>query len=285
MERQVKLLLPRAKRGKLVKISHIPAFKELDKDTQQAIEDRIKNFPTEIAIELAFLPEKENDIRSSLKVKLERYKVELACENQESCIDMMKDMNPSALIFPIEQAAERLLEGKKNNATLEKLLSFATPYACTRITSFFSLHGSKIAAKACAGKALKDCVLSATRSAQMTKNFELTKSLVPFLSPLGIVKLLELSSSEKIGADRAKEILSGLPKGLADNALRIAVRGSKEKREISAHCILPKALQAAIDEVYLFAKRIKFDDELLEKAASETAKAQGKEIERAVSTS
>ena len=247
--------------------------------TQQAIKNRIENFPTEVAIELAFLPEKTGD-RHPLQAELKKYNADLACKDQDSCIKRMDSSVPSALIFPIEKAIGRLLWSKKDKAALEKLLRFATPYACTKIVSTFSKHESEEAVKVCAEKALKVDVLAAVRSAQQKKNLELIKFLSPFLSPLVIIKLLAPNSSEKIDADRAKEILSGLPSDLADDALRIAVRGDEGEREINVHYLLPKASQAAIDEVYLFAKRIKFDDELLEKAASETAKAQGKEIER-----
>ena len=292
MEDHVTLLLPRVERTKLVEISRLSEFEKLGEGTQQAIADRIKRFPVEVAIELAFLPQ-DDCARDSLQTKLEKYNVEsekgkadLACKDQDGCIDMIKRMGPSTLIFPVEQAIERLLSREKDNAALEKLLDFATPYACTKIMLAFLGHGSEKAIKVCAEKALKDSLLHAARSAQDKKNFELAKFLVPFLSPLGIVKLLEpSSSSEQISADRVKEVLAGLPSDLADDALRIAVRGSKEKREKSVHYLLPKASQAAIDEVYLFAKRIKFNDELLEESASETAKAQGKEIERAVSAS
>ena len=286
MEDRVTLLLPRVKRRKLVEISQSSEFEKLGKDTQQAIANRIKNFPTEIAIELAFLPKNARD-RISLQTELKKYNVALACENQDNCIDMMKSMkltNSSALIFPIEQAIQRLSWSKEDNAALKKLLPYATPFACTSIVSAFSKHGSEEFTKACAGKALKSAVITAVQSVQEKKNFKLMKFLVPFLSPLGIVELLAPSSSGKIGSDRVNEILSGLPSDLADNALRIAVRGDEKKREKSVPYLLPEASQAAIDEVYLFAKRIKFDDELLEQSASKTAKAQGKEIEGAVST-
>ena len=291
MEDHVILLLPRVKRERLVEISKSLEFKKFRKDTQQAIENRIKRFPTEIAIELAFLPKDKSNDRKDLEVELGKYstelekdKADLACKDQDSCIDMIKRMGPSTLIFPVEEAIERLL-WEKDNAALEKLLDFVTPYACMRIMDSFSRHESEKAIKVCAGKALKDFVFQAARSAPQKKNLELIKFLVPFLSPLGIIKFLELvSSSQQIDAGHVKEILAGLPRDLADDALRIAVRGYERSREASVHYLLPKASQAAIDEVYLFAKRIKFDDETLEKLASETAKAQGKEIEGAVST-
>ena len=282
MEGQIILLLSRVDRKKLSTISQSPEFEKLgkDKDTRQATENRIKNFPTEVAIELAFLPEKENDIRRSLKVELGEYNAKLkkdetglACTDHQSCIDMMERMDSSALAFPIEQAIGRLLWSEENNAALEELLRFATPYACRETMGLFSEHKSEKAAKGCAGKALKDDVLETAQSAQNEKNFGLMKSLIPFLSPLGIIELLESSSSEQIDSDRVKEILSDLPRDLADDALRIAVRGDEKNRKESVHYLLPKASQAAIDEVYLFAKRIKFDDELLEKSASVTAKA------------
>ena len=291
IESQVKLLLPRAQRERLVKASHTPEFKKLADGTRKAIEDRIKGFPAEFAIELAFLPKDNNNIREFLETELNKYKVELekdkaglACKDQQSCIDTIKRMGPSALVFPVEQAIARLLRGKEDSAMLEKLLPFATPYACTGIM-FFSGHESKEATKFCAERALKADVLTAVRSARGEKNFELVKFLSPFLPPLGVVELLELGSfSEQIDANCVKAVLSDLPRNSADDALRIAVRGDEENRGESVHYLLPKASQAAIDEVYLFAKRIKFNDELLEKAASETAKAQGKEIERVMNT-
>ena len=231
MEDYVILLLPRATREKLAEISHLQEFEKLGEDARQAIADRIKNFPTEVAIELAFLPQGHH-LRGELQTEFEKYNVEpekakasLACKDQQVCIDMMKSMDSPALMSPVEEATVRLLWKKKYNALLENLLPFITPYACTRILLTFSEHGSEKAIKVCAGKALKTKVLAAAQSAQDKKNFELAKFLVPFLSALDIIRLLESSSSEKIGADRVKEILSGLPSDLADNALRIAVRG------------------------------------------------------------
>ena len=286
MEEQVKLLLPRLEREKLAELSRSLEFEKLGEDTRQAIENRIKNFPAEVAIQLAFLPKDVNDIRKSLETELEKYntegekdKADLACKDQQSCIDMMKQMDPSAWMFPVEQATAQLLLGKKNNAALEKLLPFATPYACTETMLLFSEQVNEKAAKDCAGKALREGVLQTLKWARDRKNFELMKSLLSFLSPLQIVELLEQRSFRKIGAKHVEEILSGLPSDLADDALRIAVRGDEKTRGISVFYLLPKASQAAIDEVYLFAKRIKFDDELLEESASETAKAQGKEVQ------
>ena len=267
MESQVKLLLPRAKPEKLVEVSHTPEFNELGDGTRKAIEDRINGFPTEFAIEFAFLPKDKNNIREFLKSELNKYKVELgkdkaglACKDQQSCIDMIKRMGPSALVFPIEQAIARLLRRKEDSAVLEKLLPFATPYACTGIM-FFSGHESKEATRFCAESALKADVLTAVRSARGEKNFELVKFLSPFLSPLGVVELLESSSSsEQSDVNCVEAIFSDLPKDLADDALRIAVRGDEENRGESVLYLLPKASRAAIDEVYLFAKRITFEE-------------------------
>ena len=282
LENQAKLLLPRVRREKLAEISHLSGFEKFGEDTQQAIKDRVNRFPTEVSIELAFLPRSENIIRDSLKAELEKYKADLACKDQQSCIDVLKSMNPSARIFPIEQAIERLLRRKEDSATLEELLSFATPNACTVIASNFAKHGSEKAIRACTKKALKADLLEAAVLARKQSNFELVTFVVPFLPLWGIVEFLEQSSSEQINAKYVKEIFAELPSDLASDALRIAVRGDGEARSEIVHYLLPKASPAAIDEAYLFAKRIKFDDEALEKAASETAKAQGKEIERAV---
>ena len=285
MEKQVKLLLPRGERENVVEISHTPEFEKLGDDTRQAIEDRIKNFPTEVAIELAFLPKDGDDFRASLKDKLGKDKSELACMDQESCIKMINSMDPLALMFPIEQAVERLSWSEENNAALEDLLSFATPRACMEIMAHFSEHGSEKATKGCAKKALKSAVPMVVRSAQRNGDFELVKFLAPLLPPLEIIELLEPRfSSQKIDADGVKAILAGLPEGLADDALRIAVRGDEEERKLSVPYLLLKASQAAIDEVYLFAKRIKFDDESLEKSASDKAKDQAREMEKAMST-
>ena len=263
---QVILLLPRMERERLVEISHLSEFEKFGDTTRQAAANRIENFATEVAIELAFLPQDKNDIRASLEAELEEYnaklkkgKADLACKDQKSCIDMINSMGPSAFVFPIEQAIDRLLGRKEDSAALKKLLPLATPYACSSIVSAFSHHGSKGATKNCAGKALKAELVRAVCLAQKKKNFALMKSLVPFLSPLEIVKLLELCFSEKINAAHVKGILAGLSSDLAGDALRIAVRGDEKKREASVHYLLPKASQVAIDEVYLFAKRIKFD--------------------------
>ena len=167
--------------------------------------------------------------------------------------------------------------GKENGAALERLLPFVTPYACMGIV-FFPKHEGEEATNTCAGKALKAEVLEAAQSAQK-KNFVLLKFLSPFLSPLGIIKLLEASSFEGIDADHIKTVLADLPRDLADDALRIAVCEDGEKRKESVHHLLPKASQAALDKVYLFAKRIKFDDEPLRKLASDKAKDQGTEME------
>ena len=284
MEDQLVLLLPRAGRKKLAEISNSPEFKKLSNGTRKAAANRIENFPTEVAIELAFLPKDSDDVRKSLEAELGKDKADLVCDDQQSCIKTIKSIGPSKLVLPIEKAVGRLLKRKEDNAALEKLLPFATPYACTKAVSLFSEHGSEKTAEECAEIALKCEVLTAARSAQRKDNFGLIEFLVPFLSPLGIIELLEPSSSEKIDARHVKAILANLPSDLANNALRIAVRGNKERRGETVHYLLPKALKVAIDEVYLFAKRIEFNDELLEESASVTAKAQGKEIERAVRT-
>ena len=194
--------------------------------------------------------------------------------------DFVKQGRIAAVAYILPKASEKVI----NDAALEKLSPFATPYACTKITSLFPEYGSKEATKACAKKASKYNALEAVRSAQEKRNFINSKFLAPFLSPLGIIELLESSSSpEQLDPDRVKEILGGLPSDLADDALRIAIRGNNERRGKNIGYLLPKASKAAIDEVYLFAKRIKFSHKLLEKSASATVKAQGKEIERAVS--
>jgi hypothetical protein len=280
MENNISIFLPRAKRERLASISQSTSFTKLRRDTQQKAADRIKNFSTEISIELAFLPKDKDDIRSTLQTELGEYSAELTCKDQQDCIDTMKSMNPAAVVFPVEQAIERLLERAEDNAALEKLLPFATPYACAQIVSLFPEHGSEEATKACATKALRAEVSRSVRSVKDEKDFKLMKLLAPFVSPLEIVRVLELASFSESNAKRAKALLADLPSDLADDALRIAVRGSKGEREKNVRDLLPKTSKAAIDEAYLFAKRIKFYDEQLEKAASGMAKAQGREIER-----
>lgn len=176
----------------------------------------------------------------------------------------------SAFAFPVEQAIERLVESKENNDALEMLLPFATPHACTIILQAFSRHGSEKAVAVCARKALATAVLAAAQSARET-NIEVTQSLVPLVSPLGVVRLLEPS-------DHCREILAVLPENLADAALHMAVREDEKTRKETVRRLLPKASKAAIDKAYIFAKRIKFDDDQLEAAASYAVKAQGRRI-------
>ena len=263
LEDRVRLLLPRVYRKTLAEISLLPEFKEFNDAAQQAIRNRIDDFPAEVAIELAFLPEDNHTLRAFLESELGKDKTNLACKDQESCIKMIESMGSSALMFPIEQAIGRLLGRKEDNASLEKLLPFATPFACTRVMLFFSKHDSEKSVKACAEKALKADLIATALSAREKKNFELVESLVPFLSPLGIIELLEACYGEKIDAVRVNAMLADLPPSLADEALRIAVCGNKEEREKSIPYLLPEASPEAIGEVCLFSKRINFDDEQL----------------------
>ena len=293
MESQTNLLLPHVERESLEMIVHTPEFKKRGESTRKAVENRMKNFPTEIAIELAFLLKDDDEFRDFLQKKLEEYnvklgkdKADLACKDQQSCIILIESIGPSAFIFPLKRAIRRLIGERDGSAELEKLLPLVSSSDyCKEIADSFE-DGIEETRKACAKKALKAEVVDAVKFAQNTGKFDLVKLLAPFLPPSGIIELLETSwSYAKLDAAHLEEILAAVPTDLTDDALRIAVRGDEKKRGESVHYLLPKASQAAIDEVYLFAKRIKFNDELLEKTASETVKAQGKEIERAVSTS
>ena len=218
--------------------------------------------------------------------ELEKAKASLACKDQQGCIVMMESMNPLALAFSGRASNRTTIVERGRQCSIGGVVVFYHSICLHENHGPFSEHESEKAIKDCAGKVLKTEILEAVRSAQNKKIFQAGE--IPCSLFVTIwnnwafrVKIL-VSRSQSVR--HVKSILVGLPRDLANDALRIAVRGSKEKREISAHYLLPEASQAAIDEVYLFAKRIKFDDELLEKSASETAKAQGKEIEKAVST-
>ena len=151
MESQVKLLLSRGKQEGLVKVPHLPEFEKLDDGIQEAIENRIKHFPTEIAIELAFLPKDKYEARRSLKgesgeynAKLKKSKAGLACKDQQSCVDMLERMDSSARVFPVERATSWLLGEKKMAQHWKGCCLLSLPMLAWESYSFLSTKVKKL---------------------------------------------------------------------------------------------------------------------------------------------
>ena len=279
---QIRLVLPRVSRGK---VDQTLELEGLGASTREILIERKKAFPMEISVMLAFLPKEKENRRQGLKDELSKYGSGLKCTDASACVEEMKKMAfPSSLAFTIEQLVPGLVSGNENEK-LKQLLPFATAYACSEIVSGFSAGGSQEAVRFCAKKVHKDDVRGAVFSALFAKETDLAKFLLPYLSPQGMVSRLRgADSQDKIhGCDVAEVLLDSFSKDFFDDALRIASREEKGKREKLVRYLVPKASQAAIDEVYLFAKHIGFSEKALEEKASDKAKEQGKRIEDATS--